>query len=253
MACENKTILVDKIPVSYRGYGLSETKPAVLFLHGWGSNKESFKAIESQFPRSIALDLPGFGATPLGSGEWDIERYAGFVEQVIDKLGLSLEVIIGHSFGGRIATQVAKNQVVGFDCLVFTGTPFFRERTNIHSLTPLLKWVKYVPGGRKIRRYVYRHMLKADDYLEAEETSLAPVFRNIIAKEVAEDLHLLQQSTLLLWGEDDVTVPLGQALRAATLIPHVSTELIKGAGHFPFVDKPEEFVARYQAWRKTLV
>ena len=80
----------------------------IVILHGWGSNKEIMKqAFQNQFLnyRQTYLDLPGFGGS---SNDMILttEDYAYIVRLFIKAIGLKPTIIMGHSFGGKVATQL---------------------------------------------------------------------------------------------------------------------------------------------------
>ena len=77
----------------------------VLFLHGWGANKElmkkAFGAHLTKF-RHIYVDLAGFGASSIGE-PLTTKDYAKIVSAFLSELGLRPRLITGHSFGGKVA------------------------------------------------------------------------------------------------------------------------------------------------------
>ena len=81
-------------------------KDTIILLHGWGQTHAFWKdAIEklSMDYCVVSLDLPGFGESQEPTENWKLEDYAKFVYMFTIKLKISHPIIIGHSFGGRIA------------------------------------------------------------------------------------------------------------------------------------------------------
>ena len=73
-------------------------RPWVLALHGWQRSHREFDAVLDGFD-AIALDLPGFGATPAPPAAWSTAEYAAAVAPVLDEMAETV-VVPGHSFGG---------------------------------------------------------------------------------------------------------------------------------------------------------
>ena len=118
--------------------------PWLLALHGWGRSHADFVPMlagsidavrqSSETPiDAIALDLPGFGATPPPPEAWGTANFAKVLIPLLDEMNTQV-VVIGHSFGGLVATQLAGTQVPGSDrrtgahgravALLERGTPF---------------------------------------------------------------------------------------------------------------------------------
>lgn len=243
-----KTIIVDDIPVSYCANDEDESVHYVLILHGWGSNKESFSAVQYQIPGAISVDMPGFGKTPLGSDDWSVLRYAQFVAHFAQAIGIDQDIkdIIGHSFGGRVAVELVDQKLLTTSSVTLVGTPIYREEQKGDTL-----WVRFgrlvrkLPGGKAAREWYYRKYLGVDDYLDAEETALVEVFKRVIQYHVHERLPLYGVDVNLLWGAEDDTIAVHQAMQAAEKFGY-DVEVVTGGGHFPFVDVPEQFITHYR-------
>src|SRR3989338_7696853 len=100
-----KAAIVNNLAVEY----IDEGKGPILFLlHGWGDNLHTFDSLLAKLSASfrvVRLDLPGFGGSEAPEESWGVEEYAYFVKSFIEKLGIPSYIIIGHSFGGRIAIK----------------------------------------------------------------------------------------------------------------------------------------------------
>jgi pimeloyl-ACP methyl ester carboxylesterase len=103
--------------------------PAVLALHGWGRTSADFDAVLGGLD-AVALDLPGFGATPPPAEPWGATGYAAAVAPVLGEAAGPV-VVLGHSFGGRVAVHLAAahpDEVAG---LVLTGAPLVRPAARL--------------------------------------------------------------------------------------------------------------------------
>ena len=240
-----KTIPIDGNILHYHDIGVGEP---VLLLHGWGSGLDAFSYLEKHLSvgfRVISLDLPGFGGSPAPSEAWCLNDYVELVKAFMDKVCISRPAIVGHSFGGRIAI-----------CLAAQGLVSKLILANSAGVRPKRGLLYY------LRVYSYklaRHLLDlAPQYLRpvlleklqqrfgsSDYRSAAPILRKILVKVVNEDLTALLPKitapTLLLWGDQDQATPLDQAKVMEKAIPDAGLVVLKGAGHYSFLDKPGEF------------
>ena len=83
---------------------INSDKPKVCFLHGWGRSSKDFMNIENEF-ESISLDIPGFGKSIPFPQSLSPKKYAEYLADIIPS---TVEVLVGHSFGGRIAVHLSQ-------------------------------------------------------------------------------------------------------------------------------------------------
>lgn len=227
--------------------------PPVLLLHGWGANAASFTGLLrlAKTPRRlVALDLPGFGDSPLGTTQWSTERYAALVEEMILGRGWSPVALLGHSYGGGVALRLAQLANPQLDRLVLcaasglrlpgrggVGARVWAFRTLRRGAEGLLPLPLAEPAVEWLRQ-----RMGSVDYREAGP--LRPVLVRAVQEDLSEIASRITLPTLIIWGRRDAELPLdpyGRRLRE--LIS--SSELVEfeGSGHFPFVDEPGRFAA----------
>src|SRR5665213_2169248 len=82
----------------------------IIWLHGWARRGQDFAASATDLARrgvaSVALDLPGFGASPTPDSPGGARRYAELVVPVLKAIGDGPFVLVGHSFGGTVDREV---------------------------------------------------------------------------------------------------------------------------------------------------
>lgn len=222
----------------------------VVLLHGWGTSAESMgtvaKTLEDRF-RVYALDLPGFGWTPPTAVPWGTWEYAAYVEAFMDRVGIPVASLIGHSFGGRIGLAMAARWPERVKNLILVASAGIRPaRGPMYYVkvgaTKLVKRICLLPiWGRLGERMVaelYRRV-GSRDYRNA-----GPL-RATLVKVVSEDLRSILSSihvpTLIIWGDRDQEVPFSSMEIMARGIRDSRLEIFEGAGHFPFVDRPDRF------------
>ena len=103
--------------------------PKICFLHGWGRDSSDFNLIANEFD-SISIDLPGFGKSLEPETSFTPKEYAIYLEKIMPN---SVEVIVGHSFGGRIAVHLS--QIKNYKKIVLIGTPLIRKQNTKKSFS----------------------------------------------------------------------------------------------------------------------
>src|SRR3989344_5991206 len=103
----------------------------LVILHGWGQNSQNWHEIAEKININTNLiDLPGFGTEKLISNKWTITDYSNWVVKKINTDDDT--ILLGHSFGGRIAAEIASKNPKWLKALILTGAPCL-YRPNIQS------------------------------------------------------------------------------------------------------------------------
>lgn len=218
-------------------------RPWALALHGWGRDHHDFAGVLGG-TSAIALDLPGFGVTPEPPGPWSSSEYARALAAVLDEcFGEGPVVLVGHSFGARVAVRLSEDPRVA--ALVLAGAPLAlppgrRERRPalVYRAARALSSAGLVSKGRM---EALRHRYGSEDYRAA-----SPTMRAVLVKAVAETASGAYIPALaaflerggaleLVFGELDQAASL-EGLRAwlaqrADLAGRARTTVVPGAGH----------------------
>lgn len=245
-----KQIEIDGVKVSYNETGPGDGCPIVL-MHGWGCNSStvaSIEAIVSPKMHVFNIDLPGHGNSDEPPTVWGIELYTQLVEKLLDRLGIERPILLGHSFGGRVAILLSSRREVRKVVLVDAAGVKPRRSLKYYFKVYSYKTVKHLlpllfgkkKGGELLDRY--RGRSGSSDYNNA-----TPMMRAILSKCVNEDLkHVMpdiKAPTLLIWGENDTATPLSDAKTMERLIPDAGLASFPGCGHYSFLDNPAGFKA----------
>lgn len=239
---------IDGLTINYEISGSGEE---LLLLHGWGASIEVMRPMADHFSsyrRVTAVDLPGFGGSQAPDTAWSVYDYADFVAKLIGLLGLNDPVILGHSFGGRLAIILGSRGIgsrlvltdaagilpkrgFGYYARVYS----YKAAKKIFSL-PLLK------NHREQALELWRKNNPSSDYNAAQG-----VMRQIFVKVVNEDLKPLlpqiKSPTLLVWGENDTATPLSDGRLMEKLIPDAGLVVFEGCSHYSFLDEPGRYYA----------
>ncbi|MCL2621965.1 MAG: alpha/beta hydrolase [Firmicutes bacterium] len=191
----------------------------ILFLHGWGGNKNSFLPIQNYFnnyTKTISIDLPVSKDSVLTLD--DYKNIALDAIKPYDKVN-----IIAHSFGGRIAlllsssTDIVEKQVL----------------TGCAGLIPRLTFKRWLKKVRKIPSPDYAAL----NYIQKQ------TFKNIVNTNLKPVLSDVNANTLLIFGEKDNATPLYMAKTLNKNIKMCKLIIYKKCTHFAYLEKMNKFIA----------
>ena len=226
------------VSVNYIQYGEGKD---ILLLHGWGQNIEMMKLIGDAFCdrfRITILDFPGFGESEEPSVPWTIADYTLLIEDLVNELDLKRPIVMGHSFGGRVAIRYASNHPI--EKLVLFGSPCVRIQKELPLSVKILKKLKTLPGldafGEKMKKYI-----GSRDYKAA-----SPIMRQTLVQVVNEDLSeyakQIEEPTLLIWGEQDEEAPLEEAKILEGLLYDGALIVLPGT-HYAYIENLSRVIA----------
>jgi pimeloyl-ACP methyl ester carboxylesterase len=223
---------------------------AVVLLHGWGASSQSFALLSGTLAKSFRVvtpDLPGFGWSQPPPAAWGTGEYASHVGKLLSEVGIGTAAILGHSFGGRIAIRLAGEQPTRVARLALVASAGIRppRGAGYHArvaATKIVKWFFSLPGwGGVGRRIIARRLERAGsrDYRAAGR--MRPTLVRLVNEDLTDLLPAIQAPTLILWGSRDQEVPKSAMEILHAKIARSRLVVVEGAGHFPFLDAPEEF------------
>lgn len=229
--------------------------PVVLILHGWADRADNWQQFVAKMSNDfdvVVPSLPGFGGSESPSKAWGLEDYAEFTKLFTSKLGIKPEVIIGHSNGGAIAIKGLADGIIDTNRLVLLASAGIRSTDSRRK--SILKYVAktgkvitlVLPSSvrRKLRGKLYKTI--GSDMLVSEH--MQPTFKKIVSQDVMADAAQLQIPTLLVYGENDDATPVSYGRLFHEQISSSSLEIIGGAGHFIYLDRPDEVVSSIKAF-----
>lgn len=229
-------------------YGRSGAGHPVLLLHGWGASSATMALVHDDLARGYdvtAIDLPGHGRSGLPPDPWGTADFTACVLEVMDRLRISRPHILGHSFGGRIALDLAARHSERIHKLVLVSSAGLLPPRSVgyHVRTGLARVARRIAkyGGRRglaVRDRIYSKVASPD---YAQAGPMRATFVKVVNEDLAALLPSIQASTLLVWGDRDTETPLALGRRMVRLIPGAALAIIAGAGHYPFLDQFGKF------------
>jgi pimeloyl-ACP methyl ester carboxylesterase len=247
--------------------------PPALLLHGGGFDAAEFSyrhAIDplSRLRRLFAPDWPGYGGSDKPDLRYDLAYYGGFLGRLMDSLGIERAALVGVSMGGAAALSFALRSPGRVEKLVLVASYGLGEDIPYGRLgyflahAPLAADLIYALLRRSrrslrwgLRRIVHDPRVVSDELVEEarrllNEPASGKAFRSFRRSEVAwgrlttdlsERLGELDAPTLIVHGEDDRVVPLEWAQRAHERLPNSELCVLRGCGHWPPRECPDEF------------
>jgi pimeloyl-ACP methyl ester carboxylesterase len=225
--------------------------PTVLALHGWQRTHLDFApAFDGSGPAgptavdAIGLDLFGFGATPPPPEPWGSAEYARQLVPLFEEPGVLADriVVVGHSFGGRVALYLAALVPDRIERMVLCGAPLLHRQGRRSKPAAAFRLGRRLHAMGLVgeeRMEGMRHRYGSPDYRAAAGVMRA-VFVRLLAEEYREAMAAVRCPVELLWGEDDTEVPLEVAVRARPLFPSADLVALPAVGHLLPTEAPVE-------------
>ena len=230
-------ISIKDLNINYIQYGKGKD---IVLLHGWGQNIEMMKPIGDNFSdrfRITILDLPGFGESDEPKNTWKIDDYELLLEEFIEKLKIKKPIMIGHSFGGRLAIRYSARNTI--EKLVLFGSPCIRVQEALPLKVRLLKSLKKLPGMDSFGEYMKKY-IGSRDYKAA-----SPVMRQTLVEVVNEDLSKyakeIEEPTLLIWGENDTEAPVAEAKELEKIMLDAALIILPGT-HYAYLENLQQVI-----------
>ena len=206
-----------------------QAKVDLIILHGWGSNKNLMKQSFSPYMkgfRHIYIDLPGFGKSTccLALKTADVAR---IVEMFMVLINASKDVILGHSFGGKVALLLDPKVLV----LVSSAGIYLNKPLKIKLKIALFKVIK-IFGFAKLRSFFVAKDAKA------LSEPMYQTFKNVVDENFSDKFADYEGKALICWGRDDTATPLFAGEKIHSLIENSTFNIYEG-DHYFFLKQSE--------------
>lgn len=235
----------------------------IVVLHGWGLSAERFAPLVYELQKKkctvFAPTFPGFDAATIPDRPLTLSDYREFLRAYLTSHHIKDPVFIGHSFGGRVALSFADAYPGEVHALILTGTPGFtpvskRKIVLFIAIAKIGKLFFTLPFlhsfEEKIRRWYY-YVVGARDFYRAQGT-MRETFKNIVKEDLSKFMSRIRMPTLLLWGSEDIIVPISVAGKMNAIIQGSTLRIVPGRDHgFPY-KSPVEFVKAVLPWLRSI-
>ena len=253
-----KQVKIDGLEINYQEIG--EGIVPVVFLHGWIKDCKKYLPLykyflEEQKYSVFVPDVPGFGKSAEPKDVWSLDNYVELVNEFIEKIwwqnyrgSTQKMVIIGHSFGGRIAIKYSVKYPEKVSKLVLTGAAGIKHNLTIKQkilfiLAKMGKILFSIPGISRLQKSAQKILYRASgvkDYYQASP-KMKDIMKNVLEEDLTSYLEKIKPATLLVWGKLDKTTLLSDGKTMNQKIKNSKLIIIDDANHSLPYQKPKEF------------
>ena len=268
-------VTVEGRPVNTIEMGAGRSKPgqAVVFVHGlsgcWSNWLEQLPVIAREH-RVVALDLPGFGSSPMPAQKISVRGYARTLDALMGELGIEGAAVVGNSMGGFVASELAIGYPQRVERLVLVSAAGISTHPPPGRPNPMpalvrserimaacAAWVASrsdaVARRPRLRQatmsLVVRHPRRLPGPLVAEQirgagkAGFLPALESIIGYDVRDRLPEIACPTLIAWGDGDRLISVRDADVFASLIEDSRKVIFEDTGHMAMLERPAAFNA----------
>lgn len=268
-------ITVDSMDVHYRDEGNPSDSIPIVLIHGTGASLHTFNdwtSVLKKEHRVLRMDIPAFGLTgPFPNRDYSIEHYVEFLAHFLKAKKIKKCVLAGNSLGGRIAWNFTlKHPKMVHKLILIDASGYPSESKSI----PIAFKVAGIPILNKLLTFITPRFMVTSSVknVYADKTKITEKLvdryykmtlragnRQALVDRISAinnnkntylQINTIQQPTLVLWGAQDLLVPLSNAHRFHKDLPNSSLVILKNVGHVPMEESPTESLAAFTAFLK---
>ena len=268
-------IAVNGMDVHFRDEGLKTDIIPIVLIHGTGSSLHTFNEWSDRLKKShrlIRMDLPAYGLTgPFPDGNYTMANYTAFLKDFLIALNIKQCVLAGNSLGGAIAWNFTLEQPSMVTKLILidaSGYPIASKSVpiafSLAKIPVINKLLTFITPRFLVRssvENVYFDSSKVTDLVVERYFNLtlrsgnrkAFVDRLQIPKDTNtyKNINYIQQPTLILWGAEDLLIPVENAYKFQEDLPNNTLVILENTGHTPMEESPLESLAPVLNFLKT--
>ena len=240
-------IVVGGKEVHYRYIGDSKSLNKILLLHGWNQvGSQSWEPLISMFEVNdvylVAPDMPAFGKTFEPNDVWGVDEYAIFLGDFLNEIDKtdSKWSLIGHSFGGAVATQISVNLGSSkVSKLILVAPAIVREKNKSTSIKTKEKISKIAKKTLNILRLnflyevtrkLWNRILGSTDYYYTSGIK-SKIMAKVVRQDKQDILSKIKIPVKLIWGTRDDLTPIWQADKIISNLTNVELVKLKDVNH----------------------
>jgi len=216
-------------------YYKTNSDETLIFLHGWGLTGNHFNKIINKLGGKksyIKIDFYGFGQSEMPKDYFDTYEYAYHIFLLLKKLNVSNKIIlVGHSFGGRVAIILGGLFNLNIGSLVLTSSAGINKfsfknfiKIKMYKCLKLLNKIKLLPA-------MFLSKFGSDDYKNCNEI-LRKVFVKVVRQDLRYMLNRINVTVYLFWDKKDKTTPYYICKKIICCVKQYKIILTKNGGHF---------------------
>ena len=255
---------LDGMNVHFRDEGNPNDSIPIVLLHGTASSLHTFDAWTNELKKTnrvVRLDLPAYGLTgPFPEGQYSMAHYTEFLKDFLSALKIKKCVLAGNSLGGEIAWNFALEQPEMVEKLILIDAAGFPLKPKS---IPIGFKVAQIPVLRNIFTFITpRFLVKSsveNVFFDKSKVTNALVDRyfNLTLRagnrqafvdrfKMSEDkiayanLKNIKQPTLIIWGAEDLLIPIENAYKFQESIPNSTLVILENSGHTPMEESSKE-------------
>ena len=227
---------------------------AVVLLHGWGQNMEMMDYIAEFLKKHFKvynLDFPFFGESDDANKAWGVEEYCEFLKKFNDSFKIENPILIGHSFGCRVALRYAYKYPVYK--MVLTGAAGIRDKRGIDYY---FKTYTYKLGKYYLEKGLFKDLLTkmqknagSEDYKNTSGLK-RETFVKVVNDDVTPILKDIKVPTLLVFGENDEATPVIKGKIMEKLMGDATLVIFENDDHFAYFNEADRFNRVLEAYLK---
>ena len=224
----------------------------LVFIHGWVNKYiiEKDKDIED-FYKQLLLELrkyfnvhfvklPGFSNIPEPTKPYTLDDYVEYVKKYLEEKGINNFYLMGHSFGGQVATKFAYYYPEKVKKLIIYNGACIRRKTAKQKILDIFK-----PLGKLIfkicplaHKAFYKIFTGSTAYLKLSPI-MKETMKNVISEDLASIFPLIKTEAILIWGAKDKITPLKDAYFIKKLIKNSTLLIYNEGGHNFHLTNPQ--------------
>lgn len=257
-------VTIDGMEVHYRDEGIKSDSIPIVLIHGTGASLHTFDAWTDELKKTkrvIRMYLPAYGLTgPFPNRNYSMDNYVKFIKNFLAKLGVKKCVLAGNSLGGQIAWNFTATHATIVQKLILIDAAGYPTKSKS---IPIAFKVAQTPILNKLLLYVTpRFLVKASvenvyfDKTKVTEKIVNRYFdltlRKGNRKAFVDRLNMkktitsfdkiksIQQPTLILWGSEDLLIPVENAYKFQKDLPNNKLVILNKVGHTPMEESPNK-------------
>ncbi|MDB9993352.1 alpha/beta hydrolase [Flavobacteriaceae bacterium] len=268
-------VAVNKMDVHFRDEGVQTDTIPIVLIHGTGASLHTFNSWSDRLKKSnriIRVDLPAYGLTgPFPDENYTMANYTAFLKDFLIALNIKQCVLAGNSLGGAIAWNFTLEQPSMVTKLILinaSGYPIASKSVpiafSLAKIPVINKLLTFITPRFLVRssvENVYFDNSKVTDLVVERYFNLtlragnrkAFVDRLKIPKDTSthKNIKNIQQPTLILWGAEDLLIPVENAYKFQEDLPNNTLVILENTGHTPMEESPLESLAPVISFLKT--